>query len=707
MKIFVQGTIGGYVRLYPVQTPDEFYSFATDIRPQSRNALNEFCYYGKSLYSIAFTRGGRIFTKYVLGNDVPRSNLGDISFSVFVPDNNKLQGKSVAELLDALSEKYIKTYAPEFSLKQQPIDWGVFTAIADQYDSKLLPVDQLDADHFEKGARDAAYIYYSSREQLLEYFDDPYQEAYTPYSQIFFIDASLKEKSENPLNVIRHSPDADLSGRIDLENKKFRLIIKPSPNVEVKVSIVSADGREEFLSSNKKFFKKDELHIKWSREYYHSLDKKGTMDNLKEYLDINEAAKTVSVKQRDLQIITKDIQLQLLYKDKSIDFKEVNCSNSNGEEVKLIDGRLHFEGPQIYRSWTISASKTDSNDVCTSVKYGFIPKDAPEILSINAIKKKIIKFKFIAQKEISDVEISLDGGHSLRNRPSGGKIVLCDDEINKDYSLRFSARGYEYDKKSFPLNLKNQEKEITIPLRPIPGYVKPGEGGGSLEHGPHVEKSWLQRNLLPLILVALLLISLTINVIQAVRIGKLRSEILVNEAREYVEGSELFYDKLYEYSEKKAIKNDLDLSGRLQEAQNCRRSIDHYDFQISRWNKYYSNQLGELSGFYKLCKENESKVNGMQEHLAKVWGGDRVKDQPMKEIVDTLVSFLESETRKAVEPDPVDEDGQDEVAADKDENKIEPGTPDEGGRPHTVPMPEKEKLGFGGWFKKKFGLGKK
>ena len=90
MKIFIQARKDGYNVLYPTPTPSEFYKFASDI--QSISANNDAALYGKQFYSLAFASDGCIFTKYVIGYDVQRNNLGNVGISVFIPDKKKLSG---------------------------------------------------------------------------------------------------------------------------------------------------------------------------------------------------------------------------------------------------------------------------------------------------------------------------------------------------------------------------------------------------------------------------------------------------------------------------------------------------------------------------------------------------------------------------------------------------------------------------------------
>ncbi len=226
MKVFVQGRKDGYKVLYPVPTPKEFFRFGTDI--QSINARNQQNLYGKSVYSIAFEQGGRIYSKYVVGYDVQRANLGNISFSIFVPDDRYIDGASIVELLDLLSSTYFERYAPDYYIGGNPENWAELATLANQYDAKIVSIDHLDVQQFNRGEKEAGFIYYATGEQLASYFENPYQKEYAQYSQVFLVDSVLKERPENPLSVFKYCPDADLSGRIDLENKRYRLILDSS-----------------------------------------------------------------------------------------------------------------------------------------------------------------------------------------------------------------------------------------------------------------------------------------------------------------------------------------------------------------------------------------------------------------------------------------------------------------------------------------------
>ena len=635
--------------LYPFPTPDEFYNFAMDV--QSINAQNQPFFYGRSLYSLASSRGGRIYTKFVLGYDVQRSNLGNISFSVFVPDSKFIPGKSVMELLDALSTKYFDTYAPNFYINDVQENWSLLTSIAQQYDADLHSLDPLDVEHLERGTQDAAFIYHSSREQLAAFFEDPYQKEYTSFSQVFFVDAALKGKAENPLNTLKISQGADLTGQVDLDNKKYRLIVAPSSYA--KVERIHVDGHRTPLNSNDRFHKKDKIFIKWSKQYYNEQERSGTIEELKDYLDINELNRTVSILPQNLQIITKDIQPQFLLKGEPIKIDKFKCSNSQNEEVELqSNGKLHFEGAQLVQTWTVSASKGTT----ISIRESFVPDNASTVLPLRASEKVSVSFIFVDKEtgeKIHSAEISFTDSHE-KKRKEYDSIDFVNEQIDKKVRLTIKAKGYQT-LESYSIVPRNVTGEERIELVPVPkreplkweGERMPDNLNG--HHRP--KRSWLRRNLVPLVLGSLLAVSLFFNVLLCLSLKNEKAINLVKSATEYVEGPELLSSRLNEYAKQSVVKKDESLIKRIESALTQRGFIDASQFQIDSdsWDKNNTlKQSPELLSFYQLCQDNRQLIGKMQNHLKEVWK-DGLKDRPLKEITDTLRCYVELEKKKAAE----------------------------------------------------------
>jgi GNAT superfamily N-acetyltransferase len=221
MKIFVQARKDGYNTLYPKPTPNEFRQFASDIiriQNEPENIL------GKCVYSIAFGNDGHIFTKYIIVEEIQRAGLGNVGFSIFIPTEFKLSGDNIKKILDELIKSYCEEYCNDFNLGNVQEDWMLFASIANSYDSKLVSVSSEDNETKQSGNLDPAFIYFTSDIELQKYFDQPFQEEFIPYRQIYFISNEFKVKPnpENPLYVLKNS-GVDLTRQIDLDNPSYKL----------------------------------------------------------------------------------------------------------------------------------------------------------------------------------------------------------------------------------------------------------------------------------------------------------------------------------------------------------------------------------------------------------------------------------------------------------------------------------------------------
>lgn len=213
MKLLVQARKDGYNVLYPKPTPTEFFQFAGDIK---RIDSNSGSFLGKYIYSIALARGGCIFTKHVIVQDVQRQSLGNVGFSVFIPKFNKLSGIDVKTLLDELIKTYCDNYCPDYYLINVHENWTLFEAIADQYERRLHDHSTYKVANYEQGTSEAAFIYYADESDLCNFFDAPFQEEYSTHKQVFLVEKRLKDLPENPLNTLRHDSNADLTEKLDL-----------------------------------------------------------------------------------------------------------------------------------------------------------------------------------------------------------------------------------------------------------------------------------------------------------------------------------------------------------------------------------------------------------------------------------------------------------------------------------------------------------
>jgi hypothetical protein len=424
MKIFIQGRKDGYNVLYPTPTPTEFYQFACDI--QRIDAENNARYYGKSLYSIAFTNGGCIFTKYVMGYDVLRSNLGSIGISFFIPNAQKIMGVDVKTLLDELVNTYCVNYCPDYYINNnRQEDWLLFTSLANRYDTKLRTVSADDAENLQSGTQDAAFVYYTTDDELQRYFDSPYQDEYSQFKQVFFVKSDLQGKSENPLNALRNSEN-NLTGKIDLENPKYKLLIN-GKGIDVKPCNVVR--------------KKQSLTITYyEQEFYKTPDPiTGTWNDIKQKhpncVDVNDVEKTVVIKPITLESKRQTITISV--KDRNghtVSGTEIICKRNNYTPIKNINtnNEIIFEGEAIGQTWQISARNEKEN--MFSDEVSIIPKNQKDVLKLILKKRKRVVFEVVDEynTKINNFEYWINDGNGYRQ---GGQHIFEGDDIEKHWNI--------------------------------------------------------------------------------------------------------------------------------------------------------------------------------------------------------------------------------------------------------------------------------
>ena len=260
MEFVVNGTKGGF-RIILYSTPN-----APSIVGDIRNNSSSEDAVGKSLYAIAFAAGGCAYTKFLIIRDTLRSySTGTIAFSLFLPSNKELvnKGADVKSLLDKVSLYYSDNYIRDNNINRGETtiiqeDWSFVDDILNKYREQ----DKTTKDEEQQfGTKDAAIIYYKNDVELLEYLDKPFQEEYSNYRQILFIDNNLRGKSTDPINVLRNSGEELIN--IDLKNETCYLRnYSPSKNVTITV-----DGEPRSDKKNKNCIKaKWQVEIKYSKD---------------------------------------------------------------------------------------------------------------------------------------------------------------------------------------------------------------------------------------------------------------------------------------------------------------------------------------------------------------------------------------------------------------------------------------------------------
>lgn len=451
MKILIHGRKNGYTILYPKPTPTEFYSFASDI--QSISANNYDVFHGKHFYTLAFVESGYIFTKYVIGNDVERGQLGEIGVSVFIPNDKKLSGRDVKTMLDDLVDTYSTNYISDNKIiePKNGFNWLLFTAFADSYDKKLGPFNDIS---ITAGTEAPAFHYYKSDEELIELLDKPFQEEYSDYKQVLFIDNNL-QGAANPLHVINNS---GIEVNPDLRNVSYNLKDYNSHTDKVKISAFFND------KWNERSGKKGESQIKanwrikieYSKDYYEPVDVEGSVldlsSSIHDYLKITES--TIEIKDNAFKPQEKTFTLYVTSKknNEKVTGFEINIDKKGWEKETVVT----FKGGELGEEHEIAVCKGD--ELFAEV-VKIIPKDLPSnSIRLELIEKKVVKIKVTDRKsgkDISPYKINVKG---KKIDKYAKQIEFVGEEIDKkwDIEIKKSKEYNGFNKKFYPATDGNE-----------------------------------------------------------------------------------------------------------------------------------------------------------------------------------------------------------------------------------------------------------
>lgn len=291
LELLIHGTKFGWRILY--KTPNFPSSFASDLRRDDVN--NNRVTVGKYVYSISHVSDGCIFSKYICVWDAERRAIGNLSFSIFIQKDKNLNSEDIICLLDELSGLYWSQYVTEGELSNKQENWLMFETILKKYENKIqkLPYDDIEVSVV--GSGDAAFIYYNDENQLLQYIESPHQKEYQYHKQVFLVSNSLNGFIENPLNVLRHNQKANLTGQIDLNNHKYRLIIPLLSESSIKIEVRSKD---KTIFNNGFLRIRSEIEIIWTKPFHVSQRCTGNISELSSsFLTIDDFNRTIKIKE--------------------------------------------------------------------------------------------------------------------------------------------------------------------------------------------------------------------------------------------------------------------------------------------------------------------------------------------------------------------------------------------------------------------------
>jgi len=462
MKLFVQGRKDGYFS-YPIPEPTEFNGFGGDMRPiTDQNIL------GKYVYTIAFVNTGCIFTKVTIVEDVQRQYRGYIGFSIFISNKSKLPGSVVKEIIDKLSETYCKNYCPDYYLENKQEDWAIFETMANQYDSRMHNLSADDIENYQKGTGEAAYIYYSDESELQKYFDSPYQEEFRPYKQVFFVEKNLEGKSENPLNALRHDPNANLTGKIDLENPKYKLIYNQQARAGVKIEV---KVNRSFRYSKSKIKRKEDLEIIWSKQFCETKVKSGKWYEIgSDFLEINDIEKTITVREIEIHKITYTFTIQTKdrFSNPIVDAEIILKGNSYLPERKAINNVIQLTAEELQNKCYVIAKKENLISSQREIKL----EDTKGSISLILSEHKKVEFNVNDGKDlVFNYSIQISNKENLSK--DDGVVVFIGEEIDEPWQISVSHRDYETERFDYCPAKDENPKYVILKKRVFSGQGQP------------------------------------------------------------------------------------------------------------------------------------------------------------------------------------------------------------------------------------------
>lgn len=424
MKIVIHGTNGGY-HIFTTEKEKML-----DARPDS----NKVGSIGQQAYSINYTENSVVFSKYKIIRDVVGDKrTGNVAFSLVIPHTKKLSGIDVLTILDKLSNYFCNKHIINNNLNNFREDWVWVSKIKNEYENNL----KYNNDLLVGGSADPAFLFYDSSELLEKYFDLPFQEEYSAYKQIFFVEKALAGKPENPLNALRHDPNADLTGKIDLENPKYKLIYNQNARGGVKIE-VKINGSLRNSKSNVK--RKEDLQIIWSKQFCETKVKNGRWYEIgSDFLEINDIEKTITVKAIEVQPITYTLSIQT--KDRfSVPISDAIITLQIGNYSpgrNAVNNAIQITEEELQNKCYIIAQK----DNLVSPQREIKREDTKESISLVLYEHKKVKILISDdQGLVYNFKIQIS---NKEVQPKDGDVVFIGDEIEKSWQISVLHRDYE------------------------------------------------------------------------------------------------------------------------------------------------------------------------------------------------------------------------------------------------------------------------
>jgi hypothetical protein len=434
MELLIQGSKNGYF----VHSSSNFpKNFAEDSRIE--DVENNRKTVGNSMYSIAISTNGVIFSKSIGIWDVQRKSVGTLSFSVFLSKYHKLRGDNVKQVLDNLTNTYWRNYISDEGDLNSNIheDWPLFDSISSECDNNIIELKESFLSDYNQGFRDSAFIYYSGIDELKKYLDAPYQEEYFDFKQVYFVEKSFEGKPECPLNTVKHDSNSNLTGVIELDNPKYKLIFQTQSNNGIDIDIKLNDT----LVSNGVILKRnDVLDITWSKKFREPYTIKGTCLEISEFVIINEDDRIIKLnKFPKLDPITYNFDFKILDHSSDLVYDAAIYIKIGDKNIINVSGnKISLSAEDLQNKCVVYARKGQQY----SLKKEISVENLHNVISLKLFKERNIQL--IVKGENDELLTNFYfNNYNFNKNPKDGVISLLENDIIKGHDFIVKHKDYE------------------------------------------------------------------------------------------------------------------------------------------------------------------------------------------------------------------------------------------------------------------------
>jgi hypothetical protein len=443
MKICIEGTSGGYESLF--SSGFSFY----DVRTSTPH-INTL---GQTAYMIALRSESYIYAKYKIVRDVKGDKrTGLIVYFIVFSKVEKIPGEKIISLFDEI-DKYLDKHIKNNNLNIENEDWEVIKKLEQDYNGFIqnnhkFPIVK-EYDQF-------AYLYYNT-DELARYFDQIYQPEFLSYSGVYLVDESYKSANNNPLLSLRHDAQADITLKVNLEQKVYSFT--DIPNSHGINCTIKNFGNNKILAPGDSITNKDYLTFIIRKHGYQNVELEGFIDSpqLNNIIELDDTNKLVKIKADiDWQPCRQTVRVKCFDVVSGV-WKDTPVKYTSSKQIQKLPKEpnvFEFVGQELNETWVFEvpenkyfdkSSTSWSNGDGDSVKIELQPKKK---IQFNIIDKK-------TKKPVNGCEIFVND--QLIN---GFDHYVSKNKILSTVKLEVRKKNYTTKIVTFRLN-DNPEIELT------------------------------------------------------------------------------------------------------------------------------------------------------------------------------------------------------------------------------------------------------